>query len=189
MESVQPHDLHTLWQFRGNLPRWITDSPTIMRCWELLAPLDWAHLPERNLQRDWGQPTIPYAAFIAAELIRLNEPLSTPERLHRFLVEHPGFIGLLGFPLAPAPETDLGFNPRASLPTVRHFTYLLRYMPNAVLQFLLADSVRLIHAQLQRLNAPLIECVSLDTKHVIAWVKENNLRFLQRLRARRSEND
>jgi hypothetical protein len=172
--SVKPHALGTLWRFRANLPKWITDSPTIMRCWELLAPLDWAHLPERNLQRDWGQPTIPYAAFIAAELIRLNEPLPTPERLHRFLVEHPGFIWLLGFPLAPAPETDLGFNPRASLPTPRHFAHLLREMPNAVPQFLLADSVRLIRAELQRLNAPSLDCVSLDTKHVIAWVKENN---------------
>jgi hypothetical protein len=172
--SVKPLDLHTLWQFRDNLPKWITDSPTVMRCWELLAPLDWAHLPERDLQRDWGQPTIPYAAFLAAELIRLNEPLPTPERLHRFLVEHPGFIWLFGFPLAPDPETDLGFNPRASLPTPRHFAHLLREMPNAIAQFLLADSVRLIRAELRRLDAPPIDCVSLDTKHIIAWVKENN---------------
>ncbi len=174
--SANPHDLHTLWQFRTSLPKWITDSPTIMRCWELLAPLDWAHLPERNLQRDWGQPTIPYAAFLAAELLRLNEPFSTPERLHRFLIEHPGFIWLLGFPLVPDPENDLGFNPRAtrSVPTPRHFAHLLRGMPNTVAQFLLDDSVRLIRAELRRLNAPPIECVSLDTKHIIAWVKENN---------------
>ncbi|MBI5032205.1 MAG: hypothetical protein HZB51_16870 [Chloroflexi bacterium] len=167
-------DLHSLWFFRASLPKWITDSPTIMRCWELLAPLGWSYLPERNLQRDWGHPTIPYAAFIAAELLRLNEPLPTPERLHRFLVEHPGFIWLLGFPLVPDPATDLGFNPRASLPTVRHFTSLLRGIPNTLLQFLLADSVRLIRAELLQLNAPPIECVSLDTKHILAWVKENN---------------
>jgi len=172
--SVNPSDLHTLWQFQQHVPAWIKASPTIMRGWELLAPLDWAHLPERNLQRYWGQVTIPYAPLVAAELLRLNEPLPSAERLHRFLSEHPGFIWLLGFPLAPAPETNLGFNPRASLPTPRHFTRLLRSIPNAVLQFLLADSVRLILAELVRLNAPAIDCVSLDTKHILAWVKENN---------------
>ena len=172
--SEKQPDLHTLWQFPQHVPKWITESPTIMRCWELLAPLDWAHLPERNLQRHWGQVSIPYATLAAAELIRLNESLPSAKRLHRFLHEHPGFIWLLGFPLVPAPETDLGFNTRASLPTARHFTRLLRNVPNAVFQWLLADSVRLIQAELEILHAPKIECVSLDTKHILAWVKENN---------------
>jgi len=172
--SVKPPDLHTLWQCQRHVPKWIMDSPTIMRVWELLAPLDWTHLPERNRARHWGQVTIPYATLIARELIRLNEPIPCARLLHRFLVEHPGFIWLLGFPLALAPETTLGFNTLASLPTPRHFTRLLRNIPNAVLQFLLADSVRLIRAELQHQNLPDPECVSLDTKHILAWVKENN---------------
>lgn len=172
--SVKPPDLHTLWQLPQFLPRCVADSPTIMRCWELLAPLDWGHLPERDLQRNWGRVTIPYAAFIAVELIRLNETLPSMQRLELFLIEHPGFIWLLGFPLRLTPETDLGFNARASLPTARHMTYLLRQLPNAMLQFLLADSVRLIRAELNAQNLPDPECVSLDTKHILAWVKENN---------------
>jgi len=32
----------------------------VMRCFELLAPLDWAHFPERNLQRNWGHSQTPY---------------------------------------------------------------------------------------------------------------------------------
>ena len=44
----------------------------------------------------------------------------------------------------------------------------------AALQFLLADSVRLILAELQAQHAPPIDCVSLDTKHILAWVTENN---------------
>jgi hypothetical protein len=98
-------------------------SPTIMRCFELLSPLDWAHFPERNLQRNWGQVTIPYAALAAAEVIRLNEGLPSMGHLWRFLIEHPGFIWLLGFPLRPAPETLLGFNPMASLPSERHLAH------------------------------------------------------------------
>jgi len=167
-------DLHTLWQYPEHLPRCVTASPTIMRCFELLAPLDWGHFPERNLQRNWGQFTTPYATLAAAELIRLNETLPSMGRLRRFLVEHPGFIGLLGFPISPAPDMPLGFNPQASLPTPRHFARLLRQLPNVALQFLLADSVRLILAELQAQHAPPIDCVSLDTKHILAWVTENN---------------
>jgi hypothetical protein len=55
-----------------------------------------------------------------------------------------------------------------------HFTRLLRKVPNHVLQFLLADSVRLIQAELGARGAPTIECESLDTKHILAWVEENN---------------
>ncbi len=170
----KPPDLHALAQFPDHLPAFVTDSPTIRRCLELLAPLDWTRFPERNLQRNWGRVTIPYATLAAAELIRLNEALPSVGHLHRFLLEHPGFIWLLGFPLASAPETPLGFNSRASLPTPRHLTYLLRLMPNAVVQFLLADSVRLILTELAAHQIPAVECVSLDTKHILAWVKENN---------------
>ena len=172
--SVKPCDLHTLWQLPQFLPTCVTSSPTIMRCWELFAALDWGHFPERNLQRNWGRFTIPYAALAAAALIQLNEALPSMGHLHRFLIEHPGFIWLFGFPLTPAPEMPLGFNPRASLPTVRHFTYLLRQMPNSIVQFLLADTVRVIRAELAARHVPTIDCVSLDTKHIIAWVKENN---------------
>jgi hypothetical protein len=171
--ETQP-DLYALSQCRDYLPECVTTSPTIMRCLELLAPLDWAHFPERDLQRNWGQVTIPYAAFVAAELIRLHEALPSMGHLRRYLIEHPGFIWLLGFPVQPDPATVLGFNPQASLPTARHLTHLLRQIPNDVLQFLLADSVRLILTELQRQHAPTIECISLDTKHIVAWVKENN---------------
>jgi len=167
-------DLHTLWQFPDHLPVWVTASPTIMRCFELLAPLDWGHFPERNLHRNWGQATIPYAALAAAELIRLNESLPSMKRLRRFLSEQPGFIWLLGFPLQAAAEMSLGFHIEASLPTRQHLSQMLRRVPNASLQFLLADSVRLILRELEARHALPIECVSLDTKHILAWVKENN---------------
>lgn len=172
--SVKPPDLHTLAQLPQFLPTCVTSSPTIMRCLDWLGPLDWANFPERNLQRHWGQLSIPYAALAAAELIRLNEAIPSMGKLHRFLLEHPGFIWLLGFPLALTPETDLGFNTRASLPTPRHLTDMLRTLPHVALQFLLADSVRAIGVELAARHIPTIECVSLDTKHIVAWVKENN---------------
>lgn len=173
LAQKQP-DLCTLWHSPEHLPTWVTASPTIMRCFELLSPLDWPHFPERNLQRDWGQVTIPYAALVAAELIRLNEGLPSMGHLWRFLLEHPGFIWLLGFPVQASPASPLGFNAQASLPSERHFSRLLRKMPQAVPQFLLANSVHLILAELEAQHLPPIECISVDTKHILAWVKENN---------------
>ncbi len=47
-------------------------------------------------------------------------------------------------------------------------------MPNPILQFLLADSVRLVREALAAEGVKTGECISLDTKHILAWVKENN---------------
>ena len=95
-------------------------------------------------------------------------------RLHRFLLEHPSLVWLLGFPLVPAPNPPLGFNARASLPTPRHLTHLLRHLPKAALQSVLANSLQLILAELAAQGRPPSDCISLDTKHILAWVKENN---------------
>ena len=173
-QSANLRNFHTFWDEPARLPACVTSSATVMRCRDLLGPLDWNAFPERNLTRNYGQVAMPYATRAAAELVRLNEGIHSMAQLHTFLVEHAGFIWLLGFPLHPAPNHPLGFNARASLPTERHFARMLRDLPNHALQFLLADSVRLILAELERLNVPGIECVSLDTKHILAWVKENN---------------
>ena len=47
-------------------------------------------------------------------------------------------------------------------------------MPNHPLQYLLDSSVHLIQSELAEVDLRLGESISLDTKHIIAWVKENN---------------
>jgi len=173
MPGKQP-DLHTYFQHRERLPAFITDCAPAMRILDLLGPLHWDDFPERNLQRNWGQTTVPYTALIAAELIKLNEGLKSFGHLSEYLIEHPAFISLLGFPLVPAPNSALGFNTLASLPTQRHLARMLRHLPNSALQFLLADSVKLIGAELAARGITWGDCISLDTKHIIAWVQENN---------------
>jgi len=169
----QPN-LHTAWQHQDQLPDFVKASPVAQRYLTLLGPLAWGHLPERNLQRNWGQTTIPYAAFSAACLVKLNEGKDSMSDLCDFILEHPALIWLLGFPLVLSKTAPLGFEPEASLPTARHLTRMLRTVPNPVLQFLLADSVRLIRAELAGQGLSSGECISLDTKHIIAWVQENN---------------
>jgi hypothetical protein len=171
-----PHrtDLHTAWQHPGHLPDFVKDCPVAQRYLTLLGPLAWDQLPERNLVRNWGQATIPYAAFSAACLVKINEGKGSMGDLRTFILEHPALIWLLGFPLAVSKGTPLGFEPEASLPTARHLTRMLRSIPNPVLQFLLADTIRLIRAELAAQGLTSGHCISLDTKHIIAWVKQNN---------------
>lgn len=173
-KALKTSHLHDFWQTPENLPPFVKDCPTAQRLLQLLGPLHWEQFPERDMDHPWRFPAIPFATFAAAELIRLNENLSSMSHLHQFLFEHPALIWLLGFPLYPAPNHPLGFNALESLPTARHLTQMLRHSPNAALQFLLANSVQLIVAELIRRGAPPIECVSVDTKHILAWVKENN---------------
>ena len=172
--SAPRADMHTLWMQSAQLPSFVKETPAAMRTLDLLGPLAWSGFSERNLVRNWGQATIPFAASAAAYLIKLNENLVSMGRLRQYFVEHPSFIWLCGFPLAPSASARHGFDAEASLPTPRHLTRMLRDMPNAALQYLLADSVRLIISELRALGVEAGDCISLDTKHIIAWVKENN---------------
>jgi hypothetical protein len=124
-----------------------------------------------------NHPPVPYAALIVAELIKLNEGLTGLKQLRQFLSEHPGFISLLNFSPEYGLHLGISFNippPATCLPTQRHLARMLREVPNSVLQFLLADSTRLILHELALHQQPICDCISLDTKHILAWVKENN---------------
>jgi len=138
LQDIGWPDLHTLWLHPERLPRYAAETPVVGRTLALLGPLDWGHFPERNLARHWCQPAVSYAAFAGAVLVKLNEGLESMGDLRQYLVEHPGLIPLLGFRVARSRAHPCDFDPQASLPTSRHLTRMLRQMPNAALQFLLA---------------------------------------------------
>jgi hypothetical protein len=168
------HTLHACWRHQQALPTFVRQSSVAMRCVELLGPLAWDDFPERNLQPHWHQAPVPYAPFAAACLVKLEYHIPHMSGLRQFLVDHPPLVWVLGFPLSPSRHYPWGFDVEASLPTHRHLTFLLRQMPNAALQYLLDSSVQLLQAELRQRGLKMGDCVSLDTKHVIAWVKENN---------------
>ena len=158
------------------LPPFVRESAVAMRYLRLLGPLDWDRFPERNLDTHWTLPPVPFAPFVAACLVKLNEQHVYMPRLYDYLVEHPALMWVLGFPLIPSHHTPWGFDAQASLPTPRHFTRLLRKIPNAVCQYLLDETVRLLKAELITEVDDFGQAISLDTKHIIAWVRENNLK-------------
>jgi hypothetical protein len=167
-------DLHHLAQNPSHLPRFVRESPVAMKYLHLLGPLDWSRIPERDLETDWGQPTVPFASFIAACLIKLDQRLVYMAHLRDYLVEHPALVWVLSFPLIPSRCQPWGFDADASLPTARHLTRMLRSTPNAVSQYLLDETVRLLQAELATEANDFGQAISLDTKHILAWVRENN---------------
>jgi hypothetical protein len=138
---------------------------------ERLKWLDWEAVKLPPSRHWFGREPVPVCAYIGAYLIKIEEGLPTLGHLHRYLERHPALIWSLGFPLYGRSHLDCGFDPSASLPGRRHFGRVLRELDNQLLQKLLDAQVR----QLQSwLPAEFGHTISLDTKHIVAWVKENN---------------
>jgi hypothetical protein len=167
-------NLHELAEDEAHLPDFVRQSPAAVRYLRLLGPLAWDRFPERDLTLGGPVEPVPYAALAAAYLIKLDQGLATVSALRRYLVEQPALVWLCGFRLVSSRRYPWGFDADASLPTARHMTRMLRILPNAALQRLLDSSVELIGQELAGEDVRLGESISLDTKHILAWVKENN---------------
>lgn len=155
------------------LPAFVRQCPVARHYLRLLGQLPWSAFPEPPL-REWAtRQAEPRAHFAAAFVVKVVEKQNAMPVLHDYLVKHPALIWVLGFRLHPDPSTPWGFNAERSLPTHRHFSRVLRELPNEALQFLLQSTVQLLG---EALPADVLfgDAISLDTKHIIAWVKENN---------------
>jgi hypothetical protein len=164
------------------LPAFVARDAVARKYLDLLGPLDWAHFPERPTHHPWPGPTpAARAPYVAAYLVKLNEGLRSMGHLRRYLIEHPALVWCLGFPLIPAPAAPHGFDVAGSLPSRRQFGRVLRELDNAAGQFLLDATVQRIAAALPAAVNPAPgagsvfgDVVAGDTKHILAWVKENN---------------
>ena len=171
----KPRLLDELAEKAHKLPQFVRSCPVAMRYFDLLSPLAWSDFPERGLKaRGQHDCTLRYASFAAAQLVKLEEGICSTRGLWRYLSEHPGLSWLLGFEVHQS-----GFKPwraefQTCLPRKRHFNRVLREMPNTALQVLLDSSVRLLQADLADVAPAFGQAVSLDTKLILAWVKENN---------------
>jgi hypothetical protein len=168
--------LTELAQPQADLPQFVRHCPVAQKYLALLSPLEWAKLPERDPDQPWPGPTPhPRAAYVAAFLIKLAEQKRYMSDLRDYLAEHPALVWLVGFRLTPSVNFAWGFDVQASLPTARHFSRVLRELPNAALQFLLDSTVHLIRQALPA-EVSFGQTIAGDTKHIIGWVKENNVK-------------
>ncbi len=168
-------NLSVLAQDKTQLPAFVQDCPVAMKYLRLLGPLDWHNFYQRATDRAWPGPTPQsYAPFVAAYLVKINEGKPYMSKLRQFLVEHPALVWLLGFELIPDPKAKYGFNVEASVPSCRRFGQILAiFLDNRTLQFLLDDTISLIEQQLPS-DILFGDEISMDTKHIMAWVQENN---------------
>lgn len=152
-------------------PRYVRRCAVTQQVKAQLELLDWDLLPTTLGKQRHGYHTIPISAYVAAYLVKIERQLPTMGQLHRFLREHPALIWALGFPLVPDKSQPHGFNAERSLPIQRHFNRKLSDLPNEIIQNLLDGQVAWLQ---MKLGTSFGEVVSIDTKHIVAWVKENN---------------
>lgn len=156
------------------LPDFVAKCAVARKYLDLLGALGWDRFPERPTQRAWpGQAPAPRAPYVASYLVKLNEGKRYMSDLRTFLVEHPALVWILGFPLVADPHAEYGFDVEKSVPDRRQLSRVLRELANPAAQFLLDGTVQLIRQELPP-DITFGDIVSLDTKHILAWVQENN---------------
>ncbi len=152
-------------------PRYVRRCKVTKHVKKQLEMLDWDSLPKTLGKERTGYPTIPLCAYIGAFLVKIEFQLNTFGQLHRFLRNNPALMWALGFPLSVGESGWIGQQTPCLLPLQRHFSRKLSDLPNDLLQNLLAGQVKSLQNQL---GPSFGEVVSIDTKHILAWVKENN---------------
>ena len=156
------------------LPDFVANCPVARKYLDLLGSLDWEHFPEREPDRPWpGSAPAPRAPYVAAYLVKLDQDKRYMSGLRRYLVEHPALVWVLGFPLVASKVTPWGFDVEASVPSRKQLGRVLRSLPQPALQFLLTGVVQALQQELPP-DVDFGDAISLDTKHIIAWVRENN---------------
>lgn len=154
-------------------PTFVQQCPTSQLIIQQLRHLDWNQLPQPTGSFGFARQSVPLAAYIGSFLTKIIYQISNMAKLYQFLQNHPALIWSLGFPLVVDLNHPAGFSPHHSLPSQRQFSRVLTNLPNDILQDLLTAQVR--HLQ-QILPATFGQTISLDTKHILAWTKENNPR-------------
>lgn len=152
-------------------PRFVRECQVTQSLIPLLELVDWEQLPTTLDNKRTGGRMVPVSAYVGAYLVKLEQQLPTFGSLYRFLRQHPALVWALGFPLMSDIRHPHGFDLEAALPTQRHFSRKLSEIPNEVLQNLLDAQVSWLQ---ERCGHDFGQVIALDTKHIVAWVKENN---------------
>jgi hypothetical protein len=148
-------------------------DPLVERYRAFFALLDWTAI-EPHVYRDHlcGPHPHPETAYLKAFLIKIVEEKRYMTHLRLFLVEHPLLVLELGFRPVPDPCALYGFNVQQTLPTDRWFRKKLRRLDPFVLSDLLEQTIHALQDEIDGLG----EVISIDVKHIYAWVRENNPR-------------
>lgn len=171
--SVAPAHLPRLMCQDEQMPRFVRECPTTMALITKFRLLAWEQMAQPVSCQWFGKQPVPLVAYVGAFLVKIDQKLASTSHLRRFLVQHPALVWALGFPLYGHTSARHGFDAETSLPSRQQFSRVLRELDNACLQALLTSQVN----QLQSLLPDDFgRTISLDTSHILAWVRENNPR-------------
>jgi len=130
-------------------------------------------VPERDESRPWpGSPPHPEQAYVKALLVKKCENFDYIMQLRRFLVQHPLLVVEMGFRLQLDSSQLYGFDVAATVPCSRWLREKQRTLDNAILQALFRETVHQLQSEIPELGQDVV----IDTKHIYAWVRQNNPR-------------
>lgn len=107
-----------------------------------------------------------------ALLVKKCEKFDYITELRRFLVKHPLLVLELGFHPINDNAQPYGFDVESTVPCDRWLRHKQQVMDNDILQALFQSTVHDLQAEIPGLG----ETSVIDTKHIYAWVRENNPR-------------
>ena len=137
------------------------------------ALLDWSQVPERDESRPWpGSPPHPEKAYVKALLAKKWEKFDYITELRRFLIKHPLLVLELGFHPVRDNAQPYGFDVEATVPCDRWLRHKQQVLDNDILGALFQGTVHDLQVEIPALGDTSV----IDTKHIYAWVKENNPR-------------
>lgn len=170
----QRDHLSALARDEANLPDFVRACPVTMKYLRLMGRLDWSHFPERSSGAWPGPIPHPRAPYLAAYLVKMNEGHKYMTTLRTYLLEHPALVWVLGFRVKPnEPDLAYPFEAEAVVPSAKQLGRVLRELPPEMGAFLLQSTVQLLKSDLPD-DCNFGQDISMDTKHILAWVKENN---------------
>jgi hypothetical protein len=144
----------------------VEHDPLVMHYKQIFHVLDFSLLPEPRTGPRGNSPQVYAKAF----LVMIEQGIESSEKLRQFLVRHPALVVFLGFQLKGiSHELPFGFNIEKTVPSARHLRRKLQEFGNSHLKLLLYDTV----SKLQKLEL-LDGIAAMDTKEILAYVKENN---------------
>jgi hypothetical protein len=166
------------------MTRLMEHDPFVQRYRDFFALLDWSVVPDPAVDPSRpGKRPHPQSAYLKALLLKREEGMSSCTQLRRYLLEHPLLVLILGF--RPVLNRDLPycFDVAKTVPTARWLRKPQHDLSQAVLQDLLAATVRDLREEIPGLG----EVVAFDVTHIYAFVKENNPRVYVKERFKKEQ--
>jgi hypothetical protein len=144
----------------------VEHDPLVLHYKQIFHTLNFSLLPEAKTGPKGNSPEVYAKAF----LVMIEEGIKSSEKLRQFLVRHPALVVFLGFQLKGiSHDLPFGFHIQETIPSARHLRRKLQEFQNSHLKLLLYDTIH----NLQKLEL-LDGIAAMDTKEILAFVKENN---------------